>query len=865
MTDPDGGGESPLDPDSTLAPAPTSSAFAAAFGGVAGTIGPYRLLQQLGEGGMGVVWLAEQLQPIRRDVALKVIKPGMDSRQVIARFESERQALALMDHPHIARVFDAGTTATGLPYFVMERVDGVPITRYCNTRRLTVRERIELFIPVCQAIQHAHQKGIIHRDVKPSNILIKQQENRAVPKVIDFGLAKALSEESSDATMMTRVGTVVGTLSYMSPEQAELGRQDVDTRSDVYSLGAVLYELLTGATPLDHERLARASYVDALQHVREEEPPSPSVRLRRSGELKQTAAERRSDPVRLHHLLEHELDWIAMKALDKDRTRRYETVNALARDLERYLAGDPVEAAPPSAAYRMRKFVRRHRLGLSTAAGFAALLLAAVVVSSWMAVRASRAEQEARAVNAFLEDDLLARASASNQASPDIKPDPDLKVRTALDRAATRIEGKFSSQPLVESSIRYTIGDTYKDLGLYPEAQKQLESALTIRRRVIGEAHPDTLQAMDALGNLYWLQGKYAEAEPLTTRLLERRRRVLGEAHSATIDTMVLLAMVYRGQGKYALAEPLLIKAVEAGRHALGEENQIVVKASADLALVYSDQGKQAQAEPLLIKVLETWRRVGGEEHPETLQCMNNLALSFARQGKYAQAEPLFSRVLEVRRHVLGQEHQETLRSLHNLGALYNLQGRYAQAGPLFASALELRARVLGEEHPDTLRSMDALAGLYRNQGKDAQAEKLYVRVVDLRLRVLGAEHRDTIASLASLGEIRLRQQEYVAAEPVLRDALKRYEETASDSWARYECQAMLGASMAGQKKYMEAEPLLIGGYSGMIEHRATMPSGSRSVEKAGQRILQFYQGWGKPEKVAEWRERLPKDTPTRP
>jgi serine/threonine protein kinase/tetratricopeptide (TPR) repeat protein len=366
-------------------------------------IGPYVLVRQLGEGGMGVVYHAQQYEPIRRDVALKIVKPGMDSKQVIARFESERQALAVMDHPNVAHVLDAGATAAGLPYFVMELVDGVPITRYCDSKGLTVRERIKVFVPVCQAIQHAHQKGIIHRDIKPSNILVEEREGKPTPKVIDFGLAKALGHQLSDATMMTNVGTVVGTLDYMSPEQAELTRQDIDTRSDVYSLGAVLYELLTGTTPMERERFANAGYVAALQRIREEETAPPSVRLRRSASSAEIGARRRIDPARLPALLRGELDWIVMKALEKDRTRRYETVNGLARDLQRYLAGEPVEAAPPSATYRMGKFVRKHRAALATAVTFAALLVGGITVSMIEARRAQRRFLQVRELaNTFL-------------------------------------------------------------------------------------------------------------------------------------------------------------------------------------------------------------------------------------------------------------------------------------------------------------------------------------------------------------------------------------------------------------------------------------------------------------------------------
>jgi serine/threonine protein kinase len=358
-------------------------------------IGPYKLLQQIGEGGMGVVYMAEQQEPIRRRVALKIIKPGMDSHQVIARFEAERQALALMDHQNIARVLDAGTTASGRPYFVMELVHGVPITRFCDDNKLTPRERLALFVPICQAIQHAHHKGIIHRDVKPSNVLVTLHDDKPVPKVIDFGVAKAIEQRLTEKTLCTQFGALVGTYAYMSPEQPEMNAFGVDTRSDVYSLGVLLYGLLTGTTPLERKRLREAALDEVVRLIREEEAPRPSARLSSSNNLPKIAAARRTEPARLSKLVRGEIDWIVMKCLEKDRSRRYDTASGLARDVERYLAEEPVEACPPSAGYRVRKFARKYKKILATVAAFAVLLVVGMVLSTLLAVWATSAEREA--------------------------------------------------------------------------------------------------------------------------------------------------------------------------------------------------------------------------------------------------------------------------------------------------------------------------------------------------------------------------------------------------------------------------------------------------------------------------------------
>jgi tetratricopeptide (TPR) repeat protein len=637
-----------------------------------------------------------------------------------------------------------------------------------------------------------------------------------------------------------------------------------------------------------------------LHRIREEETARPSVRLRRSITLAETALERRTNAARLPKLLHGELDWIAMKALEKDRTRRYATVNGLARDLERYLAGEPVEAAPPSAAYRLGKVARRHRAGLVTAAAFAVLLLAGAVVSSWMALRASRAEQEARAVNDFLRNDLLAQASANEQAAPDTKPDPDLKVRTALDRAANRMAGKFPAQPLVEASISQTIGDTYKDLGLYPAAQRHLERALHLRGDVVGQRHRDTLTSAARLAEVYLLQGKYAQAEPLYVNTLEVQRRVLGEEHRDTLDTMDGLGELYRELGKYAQAEPILAKVVDVRRRTLGENHPSTLDSMNNLATVYHVEGKYPQTEPLYIEVIERQRRVLGAEHPKTLDTMNNLgdlyrlegkydqaasldsqvlegqrralgqehpktliamnhvAVVYQLQGDYAQAESLFTKVLEIQKRVLGQEQLDTLITMSNLAVAYRAQGEYSQAESLFTKTIEIQKRVLSQEHPSTLRTMSNLAVVYRAQGNYGQAESLFTKTLEIQKRVLGQEHPDSLRTLASLGGVWLRQNNYSHAESALRDALMGYERANLWSWERYDCQRMLGASMAGMKRFAEAEPLLLSGYEGILQQHATIPAESRrDLRDAAAQIVKLYEDWGKPDKAADWRSKL--------
>jgi non-specific serine/threonine protein kinase/serine/threonine-protein kinase len=603
-------------------------------------IGPYRVLQKLGEGGMGEVWLAEQHEPVRRKVALKLIKAGMDTKQVIARFESERQALALMNHPSIARVFDAGATERGLPYFAMEYVKGEPITSYCDRQRLSMQERLELFMRVCDGVQHAHQKGIIHRDIKPSNVLVAIQDDKPVPKIIDFGVAKATQQRLTEKTVFTQMGAMIGTPEYMSPEQAEMTGLDVDTRTDVYSLGVMLYELLTGALPFDSKQLREAGFDEIRRRIREEEPSKPSTRLSTLGDgSTESASARRSDPSTLARLLRGDLDWITMMALEKDRTRRYGSPSELAADVSRHVKHEPVVASPPGAGYRMGKFVRRHRLGVLAAGAILLALVVGLTGATWGLVRAQRAEVQAKQEAATAEQVSRFLVGLFEVSDPSEARGNTITAREILDRGSSKIEQELKDQPRVQARLMLTMGAVYRTLGLHDEAQPLLESSLAARRRLLGDVHPETLDSIRETGFLFQRQGNFDDARLYYDEALEKRRRVLVDDHSDTLQSVNDIGVLLQRQGRTAEAETHLREALEGRRRVLGDDDGATITSIINFAHALHDQGRLEEAEPYYLEALERSRRVLGEDHGETLRVINNLALLYQARGQMEQAE----------------------------------------------------------------------------------------------------------------------------------------------------------------------------------------------------------------------------------
>jgi len=774
----------------------------------------YRLIQKVGEGGMGEVWEAQQEQPVRRKVAVKLIKWGLETKHVVARFESERQALALMDHPNVARVFDAGATETGRPYFVMEYVKGVPITEHCDRYRLTTRERLRLYQQVCDGVQHAHQKGIIHRDIKPSNILVTIQDDKPVPKIIDFGVAKATAQRLTEKTVFTELGQMIGTPQYMSPEQAEMTHQDIDTRTDVYSLGMVLYELLVGALPYDARELREAGFDEMRRRIREDEPSKPSTRLSTLGEAgTESARKRRTDSRSLIRQLRGDLDWITMRALEKDRTRRYGAALELAADIGRHLRNEPVLAGPPSVTYRARKFVMRHRVGV-------AFVILALLFSVGFAVREriqatrvaaqrDRADLEAEAAQE-VSDFLIGLFEVSE---PGEARGGTITAREILDQGAEKIGRELENQPLLQARMMQTIGSIYHKLGLYDEARPLMEQALAISREQLGEEH------LGGLSELLRTVGEYEEARPLIEQALAIRETALGPEHADVAAAVFTLANLHSTLGEPERARSLYERALAIREKALGPEHTKVGAVLNNLAILHARAGEWEKARSLFERAVRIDEKALGPDHTDVAQGLNNLMVVARNMADYAAARQYAERALAIKEKVLGPDHPEVAMVLHNLANLLDDTGDTEQARSLLERSVQIDEAALGPDHPtvaltrndlaavlwelgdvegarinweralaiweDTLppdhpdlaHAIGNLAELLRSTGDTEAARPLFERALAIREKALGPDHPHVAATLSGLAALFANQGDYVQAAPLYKRCLQIYED----------------------------------------------------------------------------------------
>ncbi|HWY85351.1 MAG TPA: serine/threonine-protein kinase [Gemmataceae bacterium] len=850
-------------------------------------IGPYKLLEQIGEGGFGVVFMAEQEHPVRRIVAIKVIKPGMDTKQIIARFDAEREALARMDHPNIAKFLDAGTTGErrqetedrrqelggerrqetgvrrqelgvsiqgaderflppvscllspvsslltsdpGRPYFVMELVRGLPITLYCDENKLALRQRLELFVPLCQAVQHAHQKGIIHRDIKPSNVLITLHEGMPLVKVIDFGIAKATGRQLTDKTLFTGFAQMIGTPLYMSPEQATLGNADVDTRSDIYSLGVLLYELLAGSTPLEKTRLHEMGFDEILRIIREDDPPTPSTRLSRfrvptsanagtapqrspDPSLEAIAAQRQMEPAKLARLLRGDLDCIVMRALDKDRNRRYGTAANLAEDVERYLRREAILARPPSARYKLGKFIQRNRVAVLATAAVAAALLVGTLVATWQAVEATRAQADAVAASAAAtkaketaeraERSALAAAAAAKKAKETAemreaqarsmfeflemqilwaaRPEGqegglgrDVTVRQAIKAALPHLDKSFANQPFLEAMLRSTVGQSFMYLGEARLAADQLSRARVLLTKLLGPGHPQTLRSMNDLAVVLANLGQPADALKLHEETLVLQKKHIGIDHPETLRSLYNMAECHVALGRLADALKLHEEVLARRTAKLGANDPDTILSMHAVARNLAGLGRDAEALKLTEETLALMKAKLGPYHPYTLAGMNNLGKAYFAAGRYADARKLHEETLALMKIKLGPDHPATLKGMRNLARAYAAVGRHADAQGLREEVLKLREAKLGPNHPDTILSMQDLAASLMDAGRHEEALKLSEQAFKLQKASLGPDHPHTLLGMHPVAANLLALHRGAEAVPIIDECIER-------------------------------------------------------------------------------------------
>jgi serine/threonine protein kinase len=764
-------------------------------------IGPYQLVRQLGSGGMGEVYFAIRADAeFHKEVAVKLIRSGQDSAAVVSRFKIERQILASLDHPNIAKLLDGGRTPQGQPYFVMEYVPGVPITNYCDAKKLKIRERLELFIQVCEGVQYAHQNAIIHRDLKPANILVAEVDGKPVARIIDFGVAKATTPNVPEHTQLTRLGHLMGTPDYMSPEQADPQVRIIDTRTDVYSLGVVLYVLLTGLLPFEARRHDNQPLDEFLRRLREEEPPRASGKVSADRGSEAKALTRGIEPKQLVKLLQGDLDWITMKALERDRERRYGTPAELAADLRRYLNHEAVLARPPSTVYRTHKYIRRHRAAVSVIAGLMVLLAAFSVLQAVELRRTAQQRDRAARVTEFM-------TGMFKVADPSEARGNSVTVREILDKASNEIRTGLGRDPQVQAQMMQVMARTYMNLGLYPRAHDLAMAALEAQLALLGPENRDTLTSRELLVWGESREGHLAAAEPLERAVLADEQRILGREDPLTLEAMIHLAITLQSRNDYHGEEELAREVIQISTQRMAQEDVLTLQARSLLAGSLFIQWRLPDAEKAFRQSLDADRRVLGADHPETLKAMSNLGIVINFQGRRAEAEPLFRDALSLEQRVFGPEHDVTLMTEAHLGYLLRSEGRGVEAEKLDRETWTIRARTLAPDDSRTLWSESSVARDLLLEGDLGAAERLEREAMAGLRRVAGAADTDTVDAQTGLAEILNREGRWAEAEPLAREALAQAPHS-KNPLATAEAMHALGTSLAHGNRYAEADKL---------------------------------------------------------
>ncbi|MGH9841172.1 MAG: tetratricopeptide repeat protein [Blastocatellia bacterium] len=794
-------------------------------------IGPYRLTRLVGRGGMGAVYEAVRDDAqFQQQVAIKLIKGGMDSDFVRDRFVRERQILASLDHPHIARLFDGGATEDGRPYFVMELVDGEPITDYCRRRELPLDEKLKLFRDVCSAIQHAHQKLVVHRDLKPSNILVTAD---GTPKLLDFGIAKLLAPDPGEADTRTETAVRLMTPDYASPEQVRGGQ--ITTATDVYSLGVVLYELLTARRP---HQFATYSPLEIERAICDTEAPRPS----------EAAREQTDTPAKLARQLAGDPDNIVLMAMRKEPARRYQSVEQFSEDIRRYLTGLPVVARKDTFHYRAGKFARRHKAGVTILALLAVFTVALAALAVRLARERDRANQAAATAQA-VEQSLVA---VFEFADPGRSRGNAITARELLDQGAEKALRDLKNQPAVQAKLMDTIGGLYQSIGVYDRAQSLLEEALKLRRQTLGAESADVAESLHHLAVLAHGKGDFAGSEAQFHEALALRRKLLGTEHPDVADSMNSLGVLLLERGNLTEAEPLLREALAMRRRRLGPEHKDVANSLNGLGRLLSKQGKFAEAAEVYGQALALYRQLYGAEHPFVAASLNSRAAMLHELGDYNGAEVLFREALAAQRKLLGAEHPDVVASLANLASLLQDKHEYDEAEQLYRQALELRRKLFGENHPYQTITMNNLASLLKDKGDLVGAEALYRQTLALRRKHFGETHTETATTIGNLGGVYFDQGQYNEALRLHQQALDIYLKLLPpDHWMINRARSNIGGCLTKLKRYSEAEEQLLAAYAGLKSARGEQHAQTRT---AVSRLIELYEAWGKPDQAAPYR-----------